>query len=63
MTDVTHPGMPFPGFPFWTAEAFSCGCLAVQDKNSEAQFGKRWCYLCEEITKLLNDKYAHTKGC
>ncbi|EIE19357.1 hypothetical protein COCSUDRAFT_58649 [Coccomyxa subellipsoidea C-169] len=33
------------------------------DKNAESIFGKRWCYLCEEITKLLNDKYEHTKGC
>ncbi|KAK9917678.1 hypothetical protein WJX75_007068 [Coccomyxa subellipsoidea] len=29
------------------------------DKNSEAIFGRRWCYLCEEITKLLNDKYQY----
>ena len=38
-----------------------CG-FAAQDKNSEATYGKRWCILCEEITKLLNEKYQYTKG-
>ena len=35
-----------------------CG---IQDKNSEAIYGKRWCFLCEEITKLLSSKYQDLK--
>ncbi len=40
---------------------YICG-VPVHDKNSEVLYGKRWSILCEEITKLFNEKYQITKG-